>query len=165
MKTIFKCIILLVVTYLVVNFFTYFVTKPHYTEFNQYEVLTKNPEVEITECKRAYTKGYIKGSVKNTTGEIIDLACIKATLYNNDKQYLGTKYYSIPYFYPQEENNFELNFEYKNVGNIEIEVVKKSLDEEKIRNDLGIKDEEITPYLIITLILFNPIVILAALGI
>lgn len=143
MKTVFKGIILLIVTYFVVNFFTYFVTKPHYQELENYKILTENPQIEVLENKVSYTEGYVKGRTTNTTGEIIDSANVKVSIYNKKGEYLGTKYYNIPYFAPNETVEFEFNYEYKNVGNIEIEVVvEKSLDEEKKENDIGIQEEE-----------------------
>ncbi len=63
MKKIFTYMILLAVTYFLVGFFTYFITKPYYRNFNNYEILTENPKIEVTECKSSYTKGYIKGTV------------------------------------------------------------------------------------------------------
>lgn len=165
MKKIFIGIILLIVTFLVVNFFTYFVTKAHYKEFNHYKILTQDPQIEILESKASYTKGYIKGRATNTTTKMMDCANVKITIYNEKGEYLDTKYHTIPYFAPNETVQFELKYEYKNVGKIEIEVIETSLEEEKVKNNLAITDVEFAPYLIVTLMLINPVIIFTALGI
>lgn len=165
MKTIFKCIVLLIATYFVVNFFTHFVTKAHYKEFNNYKILATNPQIEVLESKVSYTKGYIKGRITNTTGKIIDSANVSASIYNKKGEYLGTKYHTIPYFAPNEKVEFELNFEYKNIGKIEIDIIERELEGKETKNYLGIEEGEVVPYLIITLCLINPAVILTALGI
>ena len=163
MERIIKCVILLVAAYFIVTFFTNLVTKPHYRNFDGYEIVSEEPKVEITECKNSYTKGYIKGSIRNTTDEIIDAVCIKIKLYNKKGNYLGTEYYPISYFYPQEEANFEVDYVYKNVGHIEIEAVNKKLIEDKFKmfDEL---DGNTIGYLELTLLLMNPIIIFTALG-
>ena len=165
MKRIFKCVILLIVAYFIVNIFTNLVTKPYYKDFKNYAVVTEKPKVEVTECKTAYTKGYIKGNIKNTKEEIIDAVCIKAIVYNKRGDYVGTEFYPISYFYPKEEKNFEMDCEYKNIGSIKIEVVEKSLNTDKVTYFKELAGEDVIPYLEITLLLMNPAIIFTALGI
>lgn len=165
MKKIFKYVILLIVAYFLVNFFTNLVTKQHYRDFKNYEILTEEPKIEITECKTSYTKGYIKGNIKNTKGEMIDAVCIKVTSYNKKGEYLGTEYYPISYFYPQEEKEFELNCVYKNINSMKIEVVEKRLETDKISYLKELTGEDVIPYLEITMLLMGPTLIFTALGI
>lgn len=163
MEKIIKCVVLLIVTYLTVTLFINLITKPYYKDFKGYEIVTKEPKIQITECKNSYTKGYIKGTISNTTDEIIDAVCIKVNLYNEKGNYLGTEYYPILYFYPQEEANFEVKYSYKDIGHIKIEVENKKLIEDKFAIFDQI-DGNTIPYLELTLLLMNPIIIFTALG-
>ncbi len=163
MERIIKCVILLIASYFIVNFFINLVTKPHYKDFNEYEIATEGSKIEITECKNSYTKGYIKGNISNTGEEIIEATCIKVKLYNKKGDYLGTEYYPISYFYPKETVNFEVNYVYKNVGHIKIETVDKKLIEDKFKM-FDEMDGNTLGYLELTVLLMNPIIILTALG-
>ncbi len=170
MEKIIKCVILLIATYFVVTFFTNLITKPHYKDFLEKgrTAYTSNAglkelKIEIAQCKNSYTKGYIKGNIRNTTDEIIDAVCIKINLYNKKGNYLGTEYYPISYFYPQEEVNFEVNYVYKNVGHIKIETVDKKLIEDKFTM-FDEMDGNTIGYIELTLLLMNPIIIFTALG-
>ena len=156
MKKIFRYIILLIVRYILVGAFTYIITKQYYRNFSNYEILTENPQIEIIECKTSYAKGYIKGTVTNTTGEIIDESNVQLTIYNKNGEFLGCEYYTIQYFHPQENASFEINFSYKNVGNIEVRVINEKLETIKggLLNSI---DDEMLGYGIITFLLFKPI--------
>ena len=124
MKKIVKYIIGFIIAYFVLDFLTYFVTKPYYRDFYNYEILTESPAIQVTEAKSSYSKGYIKGIAKNTTGELIDEACVKAEIYKENGDFLGYKYYDISYFNPQEEDKFEIYYSYKDVGNIKLSIVE-----------------------------------------
>lgn len=163
MKKIIKCVLLLIVAYFVVSISIHFITKPYYKDFKGYEIVSEEAKVEVTECKNSYTKGYIKGNISNTTEEIIDAVCMKVNIYNKKGNYLGTEYYPISYFYPQETINFEVNYSYKNVGHIKIEVVNKELVDDKFAIFDEIDDNNLA-YLELTLLLINPVIILTALG-
>ena len=163
MEKIIKCVILLIATYFVVTFFTNLITKPHYKDFDGYEIKEEELKIEIAQCKNSYTKGYIKGNIRKTTDQIIDAVCIKINLYNKKGNYLGTEYYPISYFYPQEEVNFEVNYVYKNVGHIKIETVDKKLIEDKFTM-FDEMDGNTIGYIELTLLLMNPIIIFTALG-
>lgn len=164
MKKIINCVILLIVAYFVVNIFITLVTTPHYKDFKNYEIVTAEPKVEITECKSSYTKGYIKGNIRNTTGKLMEVACMKVTLYSEMGNYLDTKYYTIPYFHPQEQKEFEIKYSYKNIGKIKIEVVEENFSEDKIAYIKELVGEDFIPYLEITLLIMNPVIVLTALG-
>jgi len=122
MKKIFKYIIALFLTWLLVDLLTYFITKPYYKEFYNYEILTQNPIIEVSECKNSYMKGYIKGTATNNSEQIINQAYVKAEFYKDDGELLGIEYYEIPYFNPQEEASFEIYHTYRDIGNIKISI-------------------------------------------
>jgi len=152
MKKILKYVVLLIVTYFVVGFFTYLITKPYYRNFGNYEILTENPKIEVTECKSSYTKGYVKGTVTNNTGEIIEKATVQITIYNKNGEFLGYRYCKIPYFYPQEEAKFEANYTYKNIGKVEITVINKDIETIK-QEFIGELDENTLGYALIVMLL------------
>ena len=156
MKKIFRYIIILVVTYILVGVFTYFITKQYYRDFSNYEILTESPQVEITECKTAYSKGYIKGTITNTTGEIIEESNVQVTIYDKNGEFLGCEYYTIQYFHPQENASFEVNYAYKNVVKIEVKLINEKLETIKggLLNSI---DDKTLGYAIITFLIFNPI--------
>lgn len=124
MKKILKWILLLIIVFVAVGFSTDLITKSFYKDSKNYEILTKNPSIEVSEYKKAHTDGYVKGKVTNTTGEIIDEATVQVAIYNKNNDFLGYEYYTIPYFHPQERTSFEIHYTYKNVGKITLEVVE-----------------------------------------
>ncbi len=124
MEKILKWILLLIIVFIAVGFSTDLITKSFYKESKNYEILTNNPSIEVSEYKKAHSDGYVKGTVKNTTGEIIDEATVQVAIYNKNNDFLGYEYYTISYFHPQEKSSFEIHYSYKNVGRITLEVVE-----------------------------------------
>lgn len=145
MKKILKWILLLIIVFIAVGFSTDLITKSFYKKSKNYEILTNNPSIEVSEYKKAHADGYIKGSVTNTTGEIIDEATVQVAIYNKNNDFLGYEYYTISYFHPQEKTNFEIHYSYKNVERITLEVVegKPETPKDAIINNV---DEEVFAY-------------------
>ena len=81
---------------------------------------------------------------------------VEYRVYNKNGEFLGCEYYTIQYFHPQENASFEINFSYKNVGNIEVRVINEKLETIKggLLNSI---DDEMLGYGIITFLLFKPI--------
>ena len=67
--------------FLLVTLLTNFLMRDDYKNTN-YEIKSKSPVIEVTECKSAYSNGYIKGSVTNNTDKLIQIKYLKIDLYN-----------------------------------------------------------------------------------
>lgn len=125
MKKIFRYVVLLIVVYLVVEIFVYFLTKTYYRDMNNYQILVKNPAIVVTECKVAKNKGYIEGTATNNSEEILNDIIIKFEFYDKQGVYVGTKYEEIEILNATEKLKFNIQYDYKNVAEIKIGVVKE----------------------------------------
>lgn len=124
MKKIFKYVILLIVVYVLVELCVYFLTKTYYKDMNNYEILVKSPVIEITESKVAKNKGYIEGTATNETAEMINNLIIRFDFYNEQGTYVGSKYKEVEIFNASEKVKFNIQYDYKNVSEIKISIVK-----------------------------------------
>jgi len=124
MKKIFKYVILLIVVYVLVELSVYFLTKPYYKDMNNYEILVKSPVIQITESKVAKNKGYIEGTATNETAEMINNLIIRFDFYNEQGTYVGSKYKEVEIFNASEKVKFDIQYDYKNVAEIKISIVK-----------------------------------------
>ena len=124
MKKIFKYVILLIVVYVLVELCVYFLTKTYYKDMNNYEILVKSPVIEITESKVAKNKGYIEGTATNETTEMINNLIIRFDFYNEQGTYVGSKYKEVEIFNASEKVKFDIQYDYKNVAEIKISIVK-----------------------------------------
>lgn len=125
MKKILRFVVLLIVIFLVVEIYVHFLTKVYYKDFNNYKILTQSPEIKITECKTANKKGYIQGKTINNTGEMLRNVNIKLDFYNKQGTKIGTEYKTIEVFNVGEEFYFDVDFTYKNVAEIKIDIISK----------------------------------------
>ena len=125
MKKIFRYVILLIVAYIVVETLVYFLTKTYYKDMNNYEILVERPAIEITESKVTNSKGYIQGNVTNNTGELIRNLRLKFDFYNEQGKFIGAEYKTIEVFNISERLNFDIQYEYENVNEIKISIVRE----------------------------------------
>ena len=129
MKKIFKYMLLLILVIIVVKIFVYFLTKPYYKDMDNYQILVKSPNIEITESKIDKSKGYIQGNVTNDTGEIIHNFALKFDFYNDTDRYLGSEYYKMDTFNVREKSKFDIKYKYNHVCKIVISIVNnKNID-------------------------------------
>ena len=124
MKKIFKYTLLLLIIYLVVQIFVYFLTKTYYKDMKNYDILVKSPKIKVTESKVAKNKGYINGNITNDTDKLIKNLCIKFDFYNEQGKFLGAEYRREEILNASETIKFNIKYEYKNVSEIRISVVK-----------------------------------------
>lgn len=106
-----------------VSLLTYLAMREDYRDITDYEILTKSPVILVSECKATSTGGYIKGSVTNNTGEHLQFKYLKVDLYDENDIYLGSEYKELKYFNVDETINYEINFNYKNVNKVELQIV------------------------------------------
>ena len=79
------------------------------------KVNINSPEISITDCKATYVNGYIKGSIKNNTNDIINKKYVKIDLYSPRDIKLGTKYVKIENLEKNNFQNFDMWYKYTNV--------------------------------------------------
>ena len=100
--------------FLFVTLLTNFLMRDDYKN-GSYEIKAESPTITVSECKAAYSTGYIKGSVVNNTQEIIPLKYLQINLYNKDGVYLGSEYKELKNWYPEETINFDMSYNYLNI--------------------------------------------------
>ena len=125
MKKIFRYVILLIVAYIVVEVLVYFLTKTYYKDLNNYDILVESPVIEITESKVSKSKGYIQGNITNDTGELMRNLRVKFDFYNEQGKYVGSENKTIDVFNISERLNFDIKYEYDDVNEIRISIVRE----------------------------------------
>ena len=125
MKKILRYVVMLIVIYLVVQIFVYFLTKAYYIDLQNYEILVKEPKIEITDSKVSKNKGYISGKTTNNTGTLIKELKIKFDFYNENGNFLGSEYKEIDYFNVNEEVDFDVKYYYQNVNEFKVSIISK----------------------------------------
>ena len=122
MKTFFKYFLALVILYIVVDICTYFTIKSTYIARN-YEVNIEGLNVEIDEFNSTVLNGYLKGSINNSSQEVITGKALKFDYYSKNNVLMGTKYFKIDNFLIGENKEFESRFNFDNVENVKISLV------------------------------------------
>lgn len=130
MKTFLKYLILFILLYIIFDFFTYKYLVNSYKNIKTYEIVAESPEVKIEEAKATAVNGYIKGTVKNTTGKNIEKTNIKIDLYNTRGSNLGTKYVKLDNFTQNELREFNINFKATNISHFEVSFTDENVDED-----------------------------------
>jgi len=125
MKKIVRFVVLFIVIFLVVEIYVYFLTKTYYKEFDNYDILTESPVIEIKESKISKKKGYIQGKAINDTGAMLRNVKIKLEFYNKQGVLIGEEYEPIDVFNAGEEFYFDVNYSYKDVKKIEINIISE----------------------------------------
>jgi len=83
-------------------------------------VYVSSPQITITESKATYINGVVKGSIKNTTEEIIDGVYLKIDMYSARDNNLGTKYVKIDDLQVNESQEFEMGYKFTDVEYVTI---------------------------------------------
>ena len=83
-------------------------------------VYVGSPQITITESKATYINGVVKGSIKNTTEEIIDGVYLKIDMYSARDNNLGTKYVEIDDLQVNESQEFEMGYKFTEVEYVTI---------------------------------------------
>ncbi len=104
--------------FLLITLLTNLLMRDDYKDITDYEVKSESPAIVVTECKAAYSNGYIKGSVTNNTEKLIPLKYLQINLYDKGGVYLGSEYKELKYFNVQETISFDINYNYVNVEKV-----------------------------------------------
>lgn len=126
--------------FLLVTLLTNFLMRDDYKNTN-YEIKEESPVITVTECKSAYSNGYIKGNITNNTEEIIPLKYLQINLYNKDDVYLGSEYKELKNFYPQETINFDISYNYLNIDKVTLGFVDEIPQKKGFNLFEGVDDE------------------------
>ncbi len=130
MKVFLRYLIIFVIVYFVLDFFTYRYLVNSYKNIKTYEIVAQKPEVKVKEAKSTPMNGYIVAEVKNTTGEKIDKTNVKIDLYNKRGNNLGTKYVKLEEFNENETREFRINFRANNIVHFEVTFTDENVDAE-----------------------------------
>ena len=141
--------------FLFVTLLTNFLMRDDYKN-RSYEIKAESPIITVSECKAAYSTGYIKGSVVNNTQEIIPLKYLQINLYNKDGGYLGSEYKELKNWYPEETINFDMSYNYLNIDKAILDFVDEIPKKEGFNLFEGVDNE--------TLAMAGPIAALLVVG-
>lgn len=124
MKQFGRYALMVIVFYIISDILIYFGLIGMYKNFSG-EIITKSPIIEVSESKATRESGFIKGKIKNNTGNKIEEKYIKIDLISERDTYLGSKYLKVQNLENNEEISFESEFKFSNVYKYEISVVDK----------------------------------------
>ena len=136
MKTFLIYLLLFIALYFFVDFASFAYIKTTYNDLTKYVINVPNPKIKLYEAKSTYINGYIKGSLLNNSEEEIDKQYLKFEFFSQRDVLLGKKYIRLDNFAPNEERNFEVQFNIENVDNYKITLA----NQDEIQN---ISDEEL----------------------
>lgn len=100
-------------------------TEEKYAQLKNYEIKTDSPKIEVTDFMGNNSSGYIKGNITNNTGEHIKDKYLKFGFYNKSNDLIAAKYQEIKYFNVDEKINFNIDFNYKDIQKVQIELVNE----------------------------------------
>ena len=89
----------------------------------QYEIEINEPQVTISEMKSTILNGYAKGTITNTTDEVITGKALKLDYYSKNGALVGTKYSKIDNLLIGETKDFESKFNFDNVDSLKVSLV------------------------------------------
>lgn len=130
MKVFLRYLIIFILIYIIFDFFTYRYLVNSYKNIKTYEIAQKAPEVKINEAKATAVNGYVKGTIKNNTGEKIEFTNMKIDLYNSRGSNMETKYCKIENFEENQTVEFNVNFRASNISHIKVSFTNENVDEQ-----------------------------------
>lgn len=125
MKQIYKYFLWLFIGYIVVNIGCYLVIRSTYTR-KTVNTTIENPQVTISRFNTTVENGYISGSITNNTEEDIFNKFLQLDFYTKHNTLAGTKYVQIDQLLKGESLNFDFNFNYDFVDNLNMKIVDKA---------------------------------------
>lgn len=123
---VFFCYLLIFVSFFIFsNIMIDNYTKAMYQPMTSYEINVTSPEVTIETAEATHVNGTIKGTIKNTTEEVIDKQYLKFEFYTPRNVNIGTQYIEVKNLFPEEQQKYELAFRYDNVSNVKVSLVEE----------------------------------------
>ena len=115
MKVFFKYIIIIALFWVFSNLIIYVSINVTYKHIDV-QIPNNIPNLTINDCKATKINGYVKGSIKNNTNQIINKKYVKIDCFSESNIKLGTKYITIENLEPNKEKEFEMYFKFSNVN-------------------------------------------------
>ncbi len=138
MKVFFCYLLIFVFFFIFSDIMIYNYTKAMYQPMTSYEVNINSPEVIVTTAEASNVNGNVKGTIKNTTEEMIENQYLKFDFYTPRDINVGTKYIKIHNLYPEEQKNYELGFRYEHVSYMKVSMVDEEAVEKATPEELRI---------------------------
>lgn len=124
MKRLTKYCVIFAVCYFIINILTFNVIKSSY-KTKETDINFEQPKVEIYESKATITNGYVKGKITNNTNENLVNKILKLDFLSSRDVLMGTKYVDIPRLESGMSTDFISQFNFDNVGKINISYMDK----------------------------------------
>ena len=144
MKVFLKYVIIIALFWVFSNLIIYVSINGTYKHINV-QIPTNIPKIIIKDSKATRINGYVKGSIKNNTNDIINKKYLKIECYSERNIKLGTKYVTIENLEPNKEKEFEMYFKFSNVNY----VIISSRDNPTDATEEEFLSEAVSPYIIV----------------
>lgn len=144
MKTLFTYAFVIAAFWIFSNLIIYLSINGTYKNIDA-QVITTVPELYVTDSKATYINGYVKGSIKNNTSDIINKKYIKIDCYSKRNIKLGTKYVLIENLQNGENREFEMYFKFTDVEY----VIVSTTDNAANSTEKEFISEQVSSYVII----------------
>ena len=139
MKKFAKYALLIIITYILVNLMAYGFIMKSYKNISNYEVLVKEPSIEVIESKATKVNGYVVSKITNNTDSLIHEKYIRINFYNDRNKFVGSKYVELNSFQVDKTLEFKSSYKYSKVSNFTIDITDTKVTEEEtnklIQND------------------------------
>lgn len=119
MKVFLKYIIIIALFWVFSNLIIYVSINGRYKNIDV-QIPNDIPKLIIKDSKATSINGYVKGSIKNNTDDIINKTYVKIECYSERNIKLGTKYILIENLEQNKEKDFEMYFKFSNVNYVVI---------------------------------------------
>lgn len=130
MKTFLIYALLIAALWIFSDMVIYLVVNGTYKPINT-RIYVNSPQIVIEESKATYVNGYVKGSIKNNTEDIIKNMYLKIDMYSVRDNNLGTKYVKIEDLKVDENQNFEMWYQFTDVNYTTIAITDNVQDAEE----------------------------------
>lgn len=129
LKTFFMYFLIVLLFFIFSNVMIKAFLRVSFYDMKSYDIKVENAFVDITEAKASNRNGYIKGTIKNTSNDIIQDKYLKVTLISKNNLDIGEKYIHIDKLEPEQIKKFEITFDYDNVKTFKIEMTDTKPEE------------------------------------
>ncbi len=130
LKLFIKFAIIFIILYILFDLLIIGFINTNYKYIERCEINVTSPKIDITEAKATSVNGYIKGNIFNDTGNTINQSYIKIEFYSKKDVIMGTKYLKLDNFAINSTKNINVEFSYKNVEYIKIDVLDGEIPKE-----------------------------------
>lgn len=149
MKTFFIYALLIAAFWIFSNLIIYISVNGTYRDKDT-KVYVSSPEIIISESKATYINGYVKGSIKNNTEEIINNKYLKIDMYSARNVNLGTKYIKIDNLQLNATQEFEMWYKFTDVNYV---IITTTDDVQNVETDAFLS-QKVAFYYLATKLMF-----------